>query len=118
MNKESSSFYGAGSDRMLGNGKGVGVPVFTNRKKKDYQKAKQARVTLSERATSYYISVGKAYIRFSPCRYLSRSDRKQFPLYINKSKYTSVLLEGHFSSSNTAFPVTRPHALSNVIIQK
>ena len=29
---EFSSFYGAGSDRILGNDKGVGVPVFTNRK--------------------------------------------------------------------------------------
>ena len=75
-------------------------------------------MTLSERATSYYILVGKAYITFSPCDYLPWSDRKQFPLYINKSKYTSFLLEGHFSSGNTAVPVTRPHALSNVIIHK
>ena len=28
---EFSSFYGAGKDRILGNDKGVGVPVFTNR---------------------------------------------------------------------------------------
>ena len=32
LNKELSSFYGAGSDRILGNVKGVGAPVFTNRK--------------------------------------------------------------------------------------
>ena len=29
---EFSSFYGAGPVRILGNDKGVGVPVFTNRK--------------------------------------------------------------------------------------
>ena len=34
---EFSSFYGAGSDR-LGNDKGVGVPVFTNRKIKTTKK--------------------------------------------------------------------------------
>ena len=35
LNKEPSHFsffYGAGSDRILGNDKGLGVPVFTNRK--------------------------------------------------------------------------------------
>ena len=34
LNKEPSHlafFYGAGSDRILGNDKRVGVPVFTNR---------------------------------------------------------------------------------------
>ena len=35
---EFSSFYGAGSDRILGNDKGVGVPVFTNRKIKTTKK--------------------------------------------------------------------------------
>ena len=48
-----SFFYGAGSDRILGNDKGLVVPVFTNRKIKTTIKAKHARVTLSERATSY-----------------------------------------------------------------
>ena len=36
-------FYGPGFDRILGNDKGVGVAVFTDRKvtiSKDYQKAK------------------------------------------------------------------------------
>ena len=33
-----SFFYGAGSDRILGNDKGVGVPVFTNRKIKTTKK--------------------------------------------------------------------------------
>ena len=35
---EHSSFYGAGSDRILGNDKGVGVPVFTDRKIKTTKK--------------------------------------------------------------------------------
>ena len=35
---EFSSFYGAGSDRILGNDKGEGVPVFTNRKIKTTKK--------------------------------------------------------------------------------
>ena len=35
---EFSSLYGAGSDRILGNDKGVGVPVFTNRKIKTTKK--------------------------------------------------------------------------------
>ena len=35
---EFNSFYGAGSDRMLGNDKGVGVPAFTNRKIKTTKK--------------------------------------------------------------------------------
>ena len=35
---ELSTFYGAGSDRILGNDKGVGVPVFTNRKIKTTKK--------------------------------------------------------------------------------
>ena len=49
-----SFFSGAGSDRILGNDRGVGVPVFTIRKLKTTNlKAKHARVTLSERATSY-----------------------------------------------------------------
>ena len=39
---EFSSFYGAGSDRILGNDKGVGVPVFTNRKvRKNTKKRKK-----------------------------------------------------------------------------
>ena len=61
-------FYGPGFDRILGNDKGVGVAVFTDRKvtiSKDYQKAKyDARVTLSERATPYW--VGKAKFGFLP----------------------------------------------------
>ena len=35
---EFGSFYGAGCDRILGNDKGVGVPVFTNRKIKTTKK--------------------------------------------------------------------------------
>ena len=38
LNKELSSFYGAGSDQTLGNDKGVGVPVFTNCKIKNTKK--------------------------------------------------------------------------------
>ena len=57
LNKEPSRlafFKALGSDRILGNDKRVGVPVFTNRKIKTTNlKAKHARVTLSERATSY-----------------------------------------------------------------
>ena len=51
-----SFFYSAGSDRILGNDKRVGVPVFTNRKIKT-TKSKLARQSdhesLSEKATSY-----------------------------------------------------------------
>ena len=47
-----------------------------------------------------------------------RSDRKQFSLHMDKSNYTSVLLVRHFTSGNTAVSVTRPNALSNVIIHK
>ena len=56
---------GAGSDRISGNDKRVGVPVFTNRKiKTTKSKTRQSDPeSLSEKATSY--SVGKAYIRFS-----------------------------------------------------
>ena len=35
---EFSCFYGAGSDQILGNDKGVGVPVSTNRKIKTTKK--------------------------------------------------------------------------------
>ena len=35
---ELSLFYGAGSNRILGNDKGVSVPVFTNRKLKTTEK--------------------------------------------------------------------------------
>ena len=62
----------------------------------------------------------RTYIRFSPrrCLYgLSRNPKE----IIDKSKCTSesVLLERHFSSGNTAVPVTRLHALSShVIIHK
>ena len=48
---EFSSFYGAGSDRILGNDKGVGVPALTNLKIKTTKKRNTRRVTLSERAT-------------------------------------------------------------------
>ena len=37
-NVEFNSFYGAGSNRILGNDKGVGVPAFTNRKIKTTKK--------------------------------------------------------------------------------
>ena len=48
---EFSSFWGAGSDRILGNDKIVGVPVFTNRKIKTTKQRNTRRVNLSERAT-------------------------------------------------------------------
>ena len=118
LNAEPSSFYNAGSDQILGNDKGVGVPVFTNRKIKNTKKQNTPEWHWVKGQHHYYISVGIAYVRFSPCHYVPQSDQKQFSLNINKSKYTSVLLEGHFLSGNTAFPLTRPHALSNVIIHK
>ena len=50
-----SFFYGAGSDRILGNDKRVGVPVFTNRKiKTTKSKTRQSGPeSLREKATSY-----------------------------------------------------------------
>ena len=56
LNKEPSSlafFYGAGSNRILGDDKRVDVPVFKNRKIKTSNKRNTGRVTLSETATSY-----------------------------------------------------------------
>ena len=52
---EFSSFFGAGKDRILRNDKGVGVPVFTNRKiKTTRSKTRQSDPeSLSEKATSY-----------------------------------------------------------------
>ena len=64
-----SFFYGAGSDRILGNDKREGVPVFTNRKiKTTKSKTRQSDPeSLSEKATSYNnISWGdKLYIVYS-----------------------------------------------------
>ena len=54
-----SFFHGTGSDRILGNDRGVGVPVFTNHRIKNTKKAKHARVTLSERVISYYVRKAK-----------------------------------------------------------
>ena len=50
-----SFFYGAGSDRILGNDKRVGVPVFTNRKiKTTKSKTRQSDPeSLSKKATLY-----------------------------------------------------------------
>ena len=50
-----SFFYGAGSDRILGNDKRVGVPVFTKRKiKTTKSKTRQSDPELlSEKATPY-----------------------------------------------------------------
>ena len=50
-----SFFYGAGSDRTLGNDKRVGLPVFKNRKiKTTKSKTRQSDPELlSEKATSY-----------------------------------------------------------------
>ena len=77
---EFSSFYGTGSDRILGNDKGVGVSVFTNREKKNKtkQKAKHARVSLSERAT-LYIRSARLKIDFLPIAAcgLSRNPKDQ-----------------------------------------
>ena len=49
-----SFFYGAGFDRILGNDKRVGIPVFTNRKiKTTKSKTRQSdHESLSEKATS------------------------------------------------------------------
>ena len=70
---EFSSFYGAGSDRILGNDKGVGVPIFTG------QKAKHARVTLSEKATLLYIRSARLTLDFLPVASygLSRNPKDQ-----------------------------------------
>ena len=57
LNKEPShlAFLRAGSDRILGNDKRVGVPVVTNRKiKTTKSKTRQSDPeSLSEKATSY-----------------------------------------------------------------
>ena len=47
---------------------------------------------------------------------MSKTLLHRMSLNIDKTTYTSVLKERHFSSGNTAVPVTRPHALRNVII--
>ena len=80
-------------------------------------------MTLSERAIPYWVGKAKfAFLPVAPLRSVSVEILKIRPETIlnehDKRKYTSVLLERHFSSGNTAVPVTRPHALANVIIHK
>ena len=108
LNKELSHlafFYGAGSDRILGNDKRVGVPVFTNRKIKTIKKRNtpewpwvkgQHRIR-SARLTLSFLSVAA----YGLSKKSLRSDQRQFSLNIDKSKYTSVLKERGFSRSIT-----------------
>ena len=74
---EFSSFYGVGSDRILGNDKGW-VYLFLQTVNKNYQKAKHARVTLSER-TTLYIRLARLTLDFRPVAAygLSRNSKDQ-----------------------------------------
>ena len=74
---EFSSFYGAGSDRLLGNDKGVGVLVFTNREIKT-TKSETRQSDPSERAT-LYIRSARLTLDFLPVAVygLSRNPKDQ-----------------------------------------
>ena len=71
---------------------------------KGQHRIRSARLTLSFLSVAAYGLSKKSL----------RSDQRQFSLNIDKRMYTSVLKERLFSFGNTAVPVTRPHALSNV----
>ena len=86
-----SLFYSTGSDRILGNDKGVGVSVFTNRKIKTTKKrntpewpwVKGQHCIRSARLTLGFFSVAA----YGLSKKFWRSDQRQFSLTIDKSKY-------------------------------